>query len=177
MSENNHTPAAAWRESGEPDPHGTNYDCDRHQLSMGNLTDDELANGAFLNYDRPLNVAGILAGTHASPIMWMTAVKDRIRWLSRRLCKVEKQRDELLAALEGFGHKLGCKKNAFGDECTCGVDAYIASVKATCGAQAETAKIDPASLLPNERECCGTFPRTPHRSTCAKYRGKKGGAA
>lgn len=27
-------------------------------------------------------------------------------------------------------------------------------------------------LLPDERECCGTFPRTPHRSTCAKYRGK-----
>lgn len=26
--------------------------------------------------------------------------------------------------------------------------------------------------LPDERECCGTFPRTPHRSTCAKYRGK-----
>ncbi len=26
--------------------------------------------------------------------------------------------------------------------------------------------------LPKERECCGTFPRTPHRATCAKYRGK-----
>ena len=23
-----------------------------------------------------------------------------------------------------------------------------------------------------ERECCGTFPGTPHRATCAKYRGK-----
>ena len=28
------------------------------------------------------------------------------------------------------------------------------------------------AALPDERECCGTFPRTPHRSTCAKYRGK-----
>lgn len=28
------------------------------------------------------------------------------------------------------------------------------------------------SSLPNERDCCGTFPKTPHRSTCAKYRGK-----
>ena len=28
-------------------------------------------------------------------------------------------------------------------------------------------------LLPQERDCCGTFPRTPHRSTCPKYRGKK----
>lgn len=26
--------------------------------------------------------------------------------------------------------------------------------------------------LPAERDCCGTFPRTPHRATCAKYRGK-----
>lgn len=35
------------------------------------------------------------------------------------------------------------------------------------------AKIDALiASLPQERECCGTFPRTPHRSTCAKYRGK-----
>lgn len=30
----------------------------------------------------------------------------------------------------------------------------------------------PWNKLPKERECCGTFPRTPHRATCAKYRGK-----
>ena len=36
-------------------------------------------------HDAPLNPEGILAGTHSSPIAWMTAVKDRIRWLSRRL--------------------------------------------------------------------------------------------
>lgn len=30
---------------------------------------------------------------------------------------------------------------------------------------------------PIERECCGTFFRTPHRSTCPNWRGKKGGAA
>ena len=28
------------------------------------------------------------------------------------------------------------------------------------------------SFLPDERECCGTFPGTPHRSTCANWRGK-----
>lgn len=28
-----------------------------------------------------------------------------------------------------------------------------------------------------KRECCGTFFRTPHRSTCQNYRGKKVGAA
>lgn len=39
------------------------------------------------------------------------------------------QRDQLLAVLESFGHKSGCRKNAFGDTCTCGVDSVIASVK------------------------------------------------
>jgi len=56
---------------------------------MGHLTDDELANGAFMNYDRKITEPGaieqIIAGTRHSPIAWMTAVKDRIRWLSRRL--------------------------------------------------------------------------------------------
>lgn len=81
------TPGAQWRQDGEPDPHGTRYDCERAELAMGSLTDDELANGAFMNYDRPLNIEGILAGTHQSPIAWMTATKDRIRWLSRALDK------------------------------------------------------------------------------------------
>lgn len=40
-----------------------------------------------------------------------------------------KQRDELLAALESIGHKHGCHKNAFDSECTCGIDAVIASAK------------------------------------------------
>lgn len=79
------TPSAKWRAEGEPDPHAGRYDCERAELAMGDLTDDGLANGAFMNYDAPLNLAGILAGTHSSPIAWMTAVKDRIRWLSRSL--------------------------------------------------------------------------------------------
>jgi len=79
------TPSAKWKADGEPDPHAGRYECERAKLAMGHLTDDELANGAFMNYDAPLNPFGILAGTHSSPIAWMTAVKDRIRWLSRSL--------------------------------------------------------------------------------------------
>jgi hypothetical protein len=79
------TPSFRWRLNGAPDPHGNHYDCERAKLTLGSLSDDELANGAFMNYDSPLNVQGILAGTHHSPIAWMTAVKDRIRWLSRAL--------------------------------------------------------------------------------------------
>ena len=43
-----------------------------------------------------------------------------------RIEELEKQNDELLAAIKSFGHKPGCRKNAFGDECSCGVDSVIA---------------------------------------------------
>lgn len=79
------TPSSQWRAAGQPDPHGTRYDCERAALAMGDLTDDELANGAFMNYDQRPAVQEILDGKRSSPIAWMTAVKDRIRWLSRAL--------------------------------------------------------------------------------------------
>ncbi len=81
------TPAAVWRDNCEPDPHGNRYDCERAALCMGDLSDDELANGAFLNYDQPLNIEAVMASKpdYHPPIAWMTAVKDRIRWLSRKL--------------------------------------------------------------------------------------------
>lgn len=81
------TPAATWRAAGEPDPHAGHYVGEREALTLGYLTDDELANGAFMNYDQRLSVQDMLApkpGQHM-PIVWMTAVKDRIRWLSRSL--------------------------------------------------------------------------------------------
>ena len=92
------TPSSHWRAEGAPDPHAGHYDGERAALTMGKLTDDELANGAFMNYDQPLNLAGILAGTHASPIAWMTAVKDRIRWLSRSMEKSEARLHEVAVA-------------------------------------------------------------------------------
>ena len=81
------TPASRWAAEGVPDPHGDRYACERAALTLGDLTDDELANGAFLNYDRPLNIRAIQEGRadYHPPIVWMTAVKDRIRWLSRAL--------------------------------------------------------------------------------------------
>lgn len=83
------TPAAGWREAGEPDPHGDCYNCERAALCMGELTDDELANGVFMHGNEPLNIEAILSGKpgyHPS-IAWLTAAKDRIRWLSRELEK------------------------------------------------------------------------------------------
>jgi len=71
---------------------------------MGNLTDDELANGAFLNYDRRPDIQDVINRKAHSPIAWMTSVKDRIRWLSRSLERVLKENSELkakIALLEG----------------------------------------------------------------------------
>lgn len=81
------TPSALWRNAGEADPHGDRYNCERAALALGHLSDDELANGAFMNYDGVLDIARIMAKDpdYHSPIAWMTAVKDRIRWLSRQL--------------------------------------------------------------------------------------------
>lgn len=83
------TPAAGWREAGDPDPHPDLLRKERTELVMGNLTDDELANGAFLNYDQHPSVKDLLMGNGVTPIVWMTAVKDRIRWLSRKLVEAQ----------------------------------------------------------------------------------------
>lgn len=85
------TPASHWRARGEPDPHGALYDCDRSDLTLGELTDDELANEAFLRYNEVPNMADLLNGTAKMPIVYMTAAKDRIRWLSRQLFKTSQQ--------------------------------------------------------------------------------------
>lgn len=69
------TPAGRWSENGEPDPHGSEYNGERSKLAMGHLSDDELANGLFVcDHRRSLE-----------SIAWLTAAKDRIRWLSRKL--------------------------------------------------------------------------------------------
>lgn len=67
------TVAAKWRENGESDPFGEQYNCERHELAMGNFTDDELANEVYMNGDMGFG-----------SIMYLTAAKERIRWLSRQ---------------------------------------------------------------------------------------------
>lgn len=69
------TPAARWRANGEANPHQGQYDCERAQLAHGKLTDDELANAVFMCDHR----------TSFESIGWLTAAKERIRWLSRAL--------------------------------------------------------------------------------------------
>ena len=75
------TPVAHWRAEGKKDPHDDKYLCARNELCMGNLTDDELANEVFL-YDHR---------TGLNSMSYLTAAKERIRWLSRKLAAAEQQ--------------------------------------------------------------------------------------
>jgi hypothetical protein len=74
------------------------------------------------------------------------------------------QRDELLAAIEYHQAQTRPIQST--------IDV-IARVKGE-SLPSKPAENDLAGI---ERECCGTFFRTPHRSTCKNYRGKKGGVA
>ena len=78
------TPAADWREAGEADPHPWYEGKQREDLGLGTLTDDQLANAVFLYADQQPSMQEIIAGTAMMPIVYTTAAKDRIRWLSRR---------------------------------------------------------------------------------------------
>ncbi|HAL22283.1 MAG TPA: hypothetical protein DCP40_06090 [Stenotrophomonas sp.] len=82
------TPSSRWAAMGEPDPHGSRYDCERAALVMGNLTDDELANAVFLHGNEQPTMAQLAAGAML-PIAYLTAAKDRIRWLSRALVEAQ----------------------------------------------------------------------------------------
>lgn len=94
------TQANRWRADGETDPHDKLIDVERGQLALGHFTDDELANEAFMNYDVIPSIDKVLNRTAKMPIVYMTAVKERIRWLSRRLyavaLKKRQMRDRLM---------------------------------------------------------------------------------
>ena len=85
MSEALKTPAAKWRQEGQADPHGQQYDCQRAALALGDFTDDELANAVFMHGDTRPALSEVIAGRAKMPIAYLTAAKDRIRWLSRSL--------------------------------------------------------------------------------------------
>lgn len=80
------TPSSNWAAKGEEDPHGNMYNRERRTLALGDFTDDELANAiARLYGDRVADINEVIAGRPKMPIVYLTAAKERIRWLSRRL--------------------------------------------------------------------------------------------
>lgn len=96
-------PQPSWRDLGMSDPHNEHYDHTkkREDLAMGHLSDDMIAYGAFMYYNAPLDVERIIARdpNYFSPIGWMTAAKERLRWLSRRLWDAERR----IEIMEGQG--------------------------------------------------------------------------
>jgi len=85
------TPSSMHSVLGDKDDFADLLNQERSDLVMGSMTDDELANYAFLHYDQRPDLQHILAGTAHSPIKIMTGVKERIRWLSRKLEEAQTQ--------------------------------------------------------------------------------------
>lgn len=79
------TPSSRWVADGQPDPHGDRYARERAVLALGHLTDDELANAVYLHGNEQPSMADLVAGKALSGIVYLTAAKERIRWLSRAL--------------------------------------------------------------------------------------------
>lgn len=79
------TPANRRGDTGDEDPFIRYLDRERADLPLGKLTDDELANAIFMNYDVRPPIEDLLSGKGIMPIVYMTAGKERIRWLSRKL--------------------------------------------------------------------------------------------
>lgn len=80
------TPSARWFQNGEPSPFPDLVNQERGSLMLGNLTDFELANEVYMYGDRSdaEKQRAILNGEIIS-IAYLTAAKERIRWLSTHL--------------------------------------------------------------------------------------------
>ena len=82
-----------WKKEGKEDPHGNYYEnSTRGELALGHLTDDQMANLAYLESDvfRHRNDP-VRNGHNIMPIVIATGVKERLRWLSRRATALEDQ--------------------------------------------------------------------------------------
>lgn len=67
------TPFAKWRENGEPDPHQDRFTQSLEVITFGEMPHNVIA-------------VGLISGSsHHTFIMWLTAGKERLRWLSRKL--------------------------------------------------------------------------------------------
>ena len=50
-----------------------------------------------------------------------------------RIEALEQLAQDMLGFIELFGHKPGCRKNAFGDVCSCGIDKALSRYREVCG--------------------------------------------
>lgn len=86
-----------WLVKGEKDPFPNYLDRDRADLPMCDFSDDALGNYLFMNYDRTVDMdvaIMMMIGRgekteHVTRIHMATAIKERLRWLSRQLLIAE----------------------------------------------------------------------------------------
>lgn len=99
---------ARWRTEGEEDPHERYNESERKDLSLSYMTDDELANRIFLDGNKPLptNILDLMNPEFVSSIALLTAGKERIRWLSRKLWEAEKRIKDLEDEIENLGYEI-----------------------------------------------------------------------
>lgn len=89
------TPPAKWLVLGKEDPHSTFYSSNmRNRLAMGDWTDDALANALFLSGDDTHSPHRTLSRA-MSGMAVLTAAKERMRWLSRRVHFLEEAYAEI----------------------------------------------------------------------------------
>lgn len=97
------TPSSRWLVDGDADSFPKLINEERGSLMLGNHTDDELANAIFL-HGNPCDAEKtrrLLKG-EIMDIAYLTAGKERIRWLSRHLEASLKANTELLAEIESL---------------------------------------------------------------------------
>lgn len=90
-------PPNHWRVNGECDPHAGHYEYDEKGGSLADYSADELANAVFMHYDQIPPLASVIARTAKMPIVYVTAAKDRLRWQSRRIDRLETLVAQLIA--------------------------------------------------------------------------------
>jgi hypothetical protein len=81
-----------WLANGESDPFPDYVKRAREDLCLADMSDDVLANYAFIHYYRNRDdelKAMLSGGTIPTRIAIMTGVKERLRWLSRRVAILE----------------------------------------------------------------------------------------
>lgn len=82
----NATPFAKWREEGQPDPHGNHYEGDDARVACPDIPSDLLA-----------DMLPRLIGPSITSIGVLTAGKERLRWLSRKLYRLADNHEEINA--------------------------------------------------------------------------------
>lgn len=108
------TPSSRWLVDGEPDTFPKLINKERGDLMLGDHTDDELANAIFM-YGNPCDHEKTrrLINGELTDMAYLTAGKERIRWLSRHLeaslkanSKLADMVKYLLKEIDDFGFEL-----------------------------------------------------------------------